>query len=245
LGIFPRSRLAATPVALVAICILSNHPLSMYADDNNDVLVPNNPPGVRDLDAQQSATWARGDARYGNPDGTNISTLMSGKPGSLQDYLKTPKVFKCPSDRSTTLLADQKRYPRLRSYSMNGLLGTRGSLGDAWKGFTRADINSGPRQDLIIFVDTHPDSIRDCTFLIPFDVNREHFEKLPASHHGGKGVLSFHDGRATIHKWQEKSTRLPITGNDLWGGNVFGSKDWDFMYRRMTRGPGASFGHDF
>jgi len=232
-----------------AVSCLGNHKQlmlawHMYADDNNDVLVPNNHDGVRELNGQQSPTWARGNSIYGSPDGTNISMLISGHPGSLGNYLVSPKLFKCPSDRSTTLLADGKRYPRVRSYSMNANLGNRGLLGNPWVGYTRADLASGPRQDYVVFVDSHPDSLRSSNFSVTWDISREAFATLPASHHNGRGVLSFHDGRATIHKWLEKSTMPPITGTYVTGGNVLGSKDWDFMYRRMTRGHPA-FGHDY
>ena len=42
----------------------------MYVEDNNDWLVPNNPVLIRS--ANSSSSWALGDIRYGNPDGTNI-----------------------------------------------------------------------------------------------------------------------------------------------------------------------------
>src|SRR6266498_4713400 len=41
----------------------------MYVEDSNDRLVPNNPPNYGD---GSLATWAKGDMRYGKPDGTNI-----------------------------------------------------------------------------------------------------------------------------------------------------------------------------
>src|SRR5437762_2212212 len=95
----------------------------MYVEDHNDWLVPNNPvliPGPT-----SASSWALGDIRYGNPDGTNIEYIISQREGSLGPYLKTPKIFKCPTDRSRTTLADGKSYPRVRTYSMNGFLGTR------------------------------------------------------------------------------------------------------------------------
>jgi len=127
---------------------------------------------------------------------------------------------------------------------MNANLGNKGLLGNPWVGYTRADLASGPRQDYVVFVDSHPDSLRSSNFSVTWDISREAFATLPASHHNGRGVLSFHDGRATIHKWLEKSTMPPITGTYVTGGNVLGSKDWDFMYRHMTRGHTWS-GHDY
>src|SRR5436190_12710482 len=97
----------------------------MYAEDNNDWLVPNNPASMFDAQGKRLPTWAWGDMRYGNPDGTNIDYLIGQREGSLGPYVKTPKMFKCPADKSLTKLADGNSYPRVRSYSMNSFMGTR------------------------------------------------------------------------------------------------------------------------
>src|SRR6266545_1389173 len=94
----------------------------MYVEDHNDWLVPNNPPN---LGGGTLATWAKGDIRYGKPDGTNIDHIIGQREGSLGPYVKTEKIFKCPTDRSKTTLSNGKSYPRVRSYSMNGAMGTR------------------------------------------------------------------------------------------------------------------------
>lgn len=38
----------------------------MYAEDNTDVLVPNNPPTMFDAQGKRLPTWAWGDMRYGH-----------------------------------------------------------------------------------------------------------------------------------------------------------------------------------
>src|SRR5215470_16314060 len=95
----------------------------MYVEDHNDWLLPNNPPTYY-LNGQRQPTWAWGDMRYGNPDGTNIDYIIGQREGSLGPYVKSYKIFKCPTDRSVTTLADGNSYPRVRSYSMNGFMGT-------------------------------------------------------------------------------------------------------------------------
>src|SRR5438445_12363882 len=100
----------------------------MYVEENNDWLVPNNPPNYGGPDGKPFATWAWGDMRYGNPDGTNIDYIIGQHEGLLGPYVKTEKIFKCPTDHSVTKLADGKSYPRVRSYSINGNMGTR--IGD-------------------------------------------------------------------------------------------------------------------
>src|SRR6266542_764188 len=58
----------------------------MYVEDHNDQLVPNDPPNYG---GGTLATWAKGDIRYGNPDGTNIDHIIGQHEGSLGPYLKT------------------------------------------------------------------------------------------------------------------------------------------------------------
>src|SRR5207244_9747539 len=93
-----------------------------YAEDHDDWLAPNNPPN---LGGGTCAAWAWGDMRYGKAEGTNTDYVIGQREGSLGPYVKTHLIFKCPTDRSVTKLADGKSYPRVRSYSMNGATGTR------------------------------------------------------------------------------------------------------------------------
>src|SRR5438128_8260806 len=88
---------------------------TMYVHDNNDWLVPNNP--VLFPSQTSARSWALGDIRYGNPDGTNIDYIIGEREGSLGPYVKNYKIFKCPTDRSVTKLADGHSYPRVRTYS--------------------------------------------------------------------------------------------------------------------------------
>ncbi len=73
----------------------------MYIEDNNDWLVPNNPPGrfVVGPDGKlvSGPTWAWGDVRYGKPDGTNIDYIMGQREGSLGPYVKTEKIRREPA----------------------------------------------------------------------------------------------------------------------------------------------------
>src|SRR5438445_4340861 len=79
---------------------------SMYTDDNNDWLAPNNPENMfANPQGNKFPTWARGDIRYGNPDGTNLDYIIGQREGSLGAYVKSARVFKCPTDRSLTTLA--------------------------------------------------------------------------------------------------------------------------------------------
>src|SRR2546426_11878356 len=126
----------------------------MYVEDHNDWLVPNNPvliPGPN-----TASSWALGDIRYGNPDGTNIDYLIGEREGSLGPYVKTSKIFKCPNDRSVTKLADGNSYTRVRSYSMNGFMGTRvlDNGGSPAATFLKRDeFSKVSRTELLVFMD--------------------------------------------------------------------------------------------
>ncbi len=94
----------------------------MYSEDNNDWLVPNNPPG----NMANTNSWVLGDMHYGKSDGTNIDYIIAQREGSLGPYVKTHLIFKCPTDRSLTKLADgilssaviSRKYPILCSSSL-------------------------------------------------------------------------------------------------------------------------------
>jgi prepilin-type N-terminal cleavage/methylation domain-containing protein/prepilin-type processing-associated H-X9-DG protein len=209
----------------------------MYVDDNNDSLVPNNPPNH----PVNTNSWALGDILYGNPDGTNISYLMGQRTGSLAPYVKTHLVFKCPADRSTTTLTDGKSYPRVRTYSMNGFMGTRaldngGTAADVTF-LRRHELAKARRSELIVFMDEHEDSLSRCIFYLARDEYRQVWSRLPASRHANSGVMSYTDGHAEIHHWRDDRTLVPVKGLRQ-GGTAFvatGSRDWKYVWERLTK----------
>ena len=221
----------------------------MYVEDHNDWLVPNNPPSYYvvgpDGRIVPGPTWAWGDIRYGNPDGTNIDYLMGQREGSLGPYVKTHKIFKCPTDRSVTKLADDKSYPRVRSYSMNGNMGTRiadnGGTGASLTFLTRSELARAPRSELLVFIDVHEDSLTTSIFSLDRDRNWELWGHLPASRHSGSGVISYTDGHAEIHRWRDPRTLVPVKGVLQGGLIATGSRDWKYVWERLTKGT-AAFG---
>src|SRR5439155_1266833 len=171
----------------------------MYVEDHNDWLVPNNPPGYY-LNGHHGPTWAWGDMRYGKAEGTNTDYVIGQREGSLGPYVKTHLIFKCPTDRSVTKLADGKSYPRVRSYSMNGAMGTRaldnGGTGASATFLRREELAKAGRPELLVFTDVHEDSLTTCVFVLDRDKNWELWAHLPASRHAGSGVISYTDGHA-------------------------------------------------
>ena len=210
----------------------------MYAEDHNDWLVPNNPKGLYDLNGEQRPSWALGDLRYGNPDGTNVANLVGERTGSLGPYVKSYALFKCPSDRSITALGDGKSYRRVRSYAMNIFMGTEIRSGNTWKTFMkRSDFNMRSRPELLLFADVHEDYLKFSTFDLSFDAGGmgAAWHDLPGSRHDKGGVFSFVDGHVERHKWKDKTTLRPVTGDYAFGITFApGSKDHKWVWQRTS-----------
>src|SRR5438309_8765590 len=211
----------------------------MYVHDNNDWLVPNNP--VLFPSQTSARSWALGDIRYGNPDGTNIDYIIGEREGSLGPYLKTPKMFKCPADKSLTKLADGNSYPRVRSYSMNSYMGTRLGHNPNFASFLRLEefskVYQAGRRELLVFIDVHEDSLTTCLFHL--DLAPEIWPHLPASRHMGSGEISYTDGHAEIHRWRDARTLRPVQGVQQGYVDATGSQDWKYLWDRMTKGDAA------
>jgi len=213
----------------------------MYVEDNNDWLVPNNPPNSG---GGNLATWAKGDIRYGNPDGTNIDYIIGQRQGSLGPSVKTEKIFNCPTDRSVARLADAQSYPRVRSYSMNGFMGTRigdnGGTGATSTFLRREECAKAGRPELLVFLDVHEDTLTTCIFVLDRDKNLELWAHVPASRHAGSGVISYTDGHAEIHRWRDARTLVPVKSVFQGGVVATGSPDWKYVWERLTKGTAPS-----
>src|SRR5438093_5563703 len=177
--------------ALGVVCINNQRQLliawRLYSDDNNDSLVLNNPDNYGDANGR-FPSWCLGDMSYGRPDGTNVALLTSNRVASLGPYVDTERLFKCPSDRSRTTLADGKSYPRVRSYGMNACLGTRVLWGAGGEVFLKmGEWDRFSRPGWIVFMDTHEDSIRQCIFNMVRDFTYGAWENYPAARHGRAG----------------------------------------------------------
>jgi hypothetical protein len=214
----------------------------MYAEDNHDWLAPNNPGNFGGPGNKILPSWALGDIRYGQPGGTNVDYLIGQ--GVLGPYLQAAGVFKCPSDRSRTTLADGHAYPRVRSYTMNGYMGTiaharfNASDGGTARVLTRSDLATGPRLEYLVFIDTHEDYLNYCTFVLSRDINKESWTHYPTARHAGKGLFTLHDGRVEQRRWRDPRTLRPVTGQlPVWDGKVAiqNNPDWYFLWERMTK----------
>jgi prepilin-type N-terminal cleavage/methylation domain-containing protein len=198
----------------------------LYADDHNDHYVNNH--GIGQTEAQHN-NWVNSVQSWGaKPDNTNKVLITDALLGKYVN--QNVAIYKCPSDIS---LADNG--PRLRSVSMNHLVGDPGELTNQfnpdWRQFFQSSELVQPSQTFV-FVDEHPDTLNDGFFM-----NRFHEFKwgnLPGSFHSGSASLTYTDGHAEPHRWAVRgatgTTRPPLRG--AVGGSFDANPRTDFEWLR-------------
>ena len=146
-------------------------------------------------------------------DNTN-SALLTG--AALGPYVaRSYAIFRCPSDSVLSPLQHSAGWQhRARSYSMNASVGNAGDI-------TQSGVNTNnpyyvqffklssvpAASQIFVFVEEHPDTITDGYFLNK--AKDKEWYRLPASYHNASANLSFADGHAELHRWQDASTLAP------------------------------------
>jgi len=183
---------------------------AMYADDYNDRLVNNH--GIEETKLSRQ-NWVNNVVDWGNSDdNTNIQLLAGAK---LAPHLSLGvAVFKCPSDRTRALNG-----PRIRSTSMNSLVGDPGVLTNKFNPlmvqFFKTAQFVAPASTYV-FLDEHPDTINDGFYMNRWEEYK--WGNLPASYHNGAGNLSFADGHVEGHRWTVPDTVRPAVQGGAGGG---------------------------
>jgi len=181
-----------------------------YTCDNNERLVLNG--GGTALDTN---SWVTGflDWGTGTPPGANTNTdyLVNCALGSYT--AKTVGVYKCPSDVVRSDIG-----PRTRSMSMNAFVGdyngtmlSKSAVYNNYYVYLKGtSFNNPGASQTWVFMDEHPDSINDGTFVLRMPLDTQNWDDVPASYHNGACGLSFADGHAEIHKWKDSITIAPV-----------------------------------
>jgi prepilin-type N-terminal cleavage/methylation domain-containing protein/prepilin-type processing-associated H-X9-DG protein len=201
-------------------CLSNNRQLAlawlMYADDNNSRL-PYNLGGTagRRVAAHGSPmNWVNGVLDWElSPANTNEPTITGA---SLAPFLNnTLKTYRCPADNVLSSLQHSAGWDhRLRSYSMNAMMGDAGEASQhgynvnnpGYQQFFKLSSIPLPSK-LFVFLDEHPDSIDDGYFINNGDASQ--WLDLPASYHNGAAGFCFADGHGESHRWQQSGTLLP------------------------------------
>jgi prepilin-type N-terminal cleavage/methylation domain-containing protein len=199
----------------------------MYGGDSNDQIPANVPlQDGGDTLFNNRPNWVDGTFAWNgggeNPVGceTNIFYLGTGALsgngrtllGSIGPYAKAPDVYKCPADRY--LLGTYKR-ERVRSIAANAYVGFGGSQFldtqnyRSYQKFSQFGLGLGS-SDCFVYLDENPASLNDGYFLyIP---SGNGINDRPAVNHGDLSSFSYADGRAQLHKWEDKFKTLTSSG---------------------------------
>jgi prepilin-type N-terminal cleavage/methylation domain-containing protein/prepilin-type processing-associated H-X9-DG protein len=200
--------------ARVIQCISNHRQLALtwmlYASDHEDRLAAN---GHGNADSLQGARlWVVGDTHLRREAFTNIQYLIDPAYASFANYLQDPKIYKCPSDRSTVEFGDLN-LPRARSYSLNGYMGWEQPSGFGllssryWLFRKHSDFALGNPSDLVSFLDVAPGNICNSGFVISLGTSLPGlYYHLPSTEHRGSGVITFADGHVVSRKWVDPVT---------------------------------------
>jgi prepilin-type N-terminal cleavage/methylation domain-containing protein/prepilin-type processing-associated H-X9-DG protein len=204
----------------------------MFPGDNNEQLMPNT--GSQDFVPSKGndgnyMDWANADAN------TNAAILV-GTNALMSDYIKSPRVYKCPSDLIPAVNGERVKTVSMCSGVGASSVGSSGqkSYADTQRNRTyivaqkTSDLGSPGPSDIIVTLDEHPDWMDDSIFW--FDPGQskgqESFREVPGNLHGGSGTFSFADGHSEPHKWlgtiksitvqklSPKPTKWTVAGDD-------------------------------
>ena len=170
----------------------------MYTADNDAKLAQNYP-----LNQAEGNAWVLGDMKV-SVDSTNKTLIRQGK---FFPYASQVTLYRCPADPSRTGDA-----PRVRSYSMNGWIGSRYMetypRTNGFRTFVRdSELAAAGPATLWVITDEHEISIDDAWFLVTMD-DSQPFASFPATRHEGSYGLNFADGHAEFFKLREPEAQL-------------------------------------
>lgn len=237
--------IARGPLAsLAASCVENQRQITLawqqYAADHNDRLVNNYtiPDTEYTISLRRFDTWAPNVLDWStNPENTNETYLQKGR---LFPYLQgNTFAFKCPADTYLSpaqIAAGWTR--RIRSYSMNAVMGKSGdsdlSIYDgrsAWITGKRQFLKTVSIPDpanTIVFLDEHPDSISDGFFIGAGQDDQ--WSDFPGSHHAGGCGIGYADGHGEIHSWLYSATKAPVLYNVVSPPAISPSTSDDYLW---------------
>ncbi len=226
---FSKARMRAEAIA----CLNNAHQLGLalqlYTDDHESYYPYNlvmNP-----LSFRTNLNWVNNVMTWDvtNPqdsDNTNTATIVNASLGTYVSGNAT--IYRCPADRTLSAAQAAAGWShRVRSYSLNAMLGNAGSFSangvninnPNYRQFFKTSQVPQP-MGIFTFLDEHPDSIGDGYFLnkettvIPnaygaAGYGHDEWTDLPASYHNNSASFAFADGHSSLHHWLKASTIRP------------------------------------
>lgn len=174
----------------------------LYAEENSELLVNNH--GVPETLSRRQ-TWANNVQDWeASDDNTNVVLLTDSKLGPYAG--RSAKIYKCPADREPG-----PNGPRIRSMSMNAMVGDPGVLTNQfnpdYQQFFKSAQVSRPAS-IFVFLDEQADTLNDGFFMNRLNVLS--WGNVPGSYHDGGANFSFVDGHQESRKWRVPSTIQPV-----------------------------------
>jgi prepilin-type N-terminal cleavage/methylation domain-containing protein len=197
----------------------------VYSGDHEDRLPYNL--GMTALGPRTPLNWVNNVMTWGlDSDNTNTTTLTEA---SLGPYSGSTSVYHCPSDQALSTIQRAAGWDeRIRSYSMNALVGDAGNFSTSGFNINDPDytqffkITQIPQPvEIFVFLDEHPDSIDDGYFVERVAenthtstyggpvYNHAQWIDLPATYHNRATAFSFADGHSALHRWTQPDTYRP------------------------------------
>jgi prepilin-type N-terminal cleavage/methylation domain-containing protein len=211
-------------------CLNNNRQLCtawrMYADDNRERMVYSSggdSTGFNSLD-QYAWTLSNLDFNPSNRDNWDITADIVKRP--LWNYTgQNASIYKCPSDKSTVVVAGQLR-PRVRTMAMNVYLGGFSGSDGGWTVMTPYALYTnlvqvggglptpGPAK-LWVFTDERDDYVNYGNFVTvmtgyqPANPATLELLDIPGMYHHLSAGFSFADGHCEMHHWTDPRTTPP------------------------------------
>jgi prepilin-type N-terminal cleavage/methylation domain-containing protein len=166
---------------------------TLYYDDNNGVLAPNNANAAGD--GASADSWVIGNARAE----TNAASIQNGR---LFKYNQALAIYRCPADR-TTVIGNPKML-RFRSVSMSTGIAHANSM--FLKIITKAsEIQDPAPESASVFLDEDEYSIQNGALGIqPLHTKTDIHWNLVGMRHNYGGTLSFADGHSEAWRWKDQ-----------------------------------------
>lgn len=130
---------------------------------------------------------------------------------------------------------------------MNAAMGTKILWGSGGEYFLKMDEwNRFNRPGWIVFMDSHEDTMRLCSFALTRGAAFGGWSGFPSARHGRAGTLGYVDGHVEMRRWVDARTLPPVTGKPVPAQNHFGSPDYHYVWMRSGKlQPIPNFNDDF
>ena len=236
----------------------------LYAIDNGEKLPPTRDGGQSGL-VSNKLSWVAGWFTYDNQNTHNTNTsyltqpygLRGGFPtgetnrqtggtilhygGLLGAYESDPLLFRNPNDPSYMVAINGQSLPRVRSVSMNLMLGAIASQG--LDGFVNNNVGGGYRafprlssfagmspSSTFVLIEEHPDSLNDGNFVVDLG-NPQNMVDWTGNFSNGGFWISFADGRVDLWRFRGESFHKPMLRT--FGATISLSQEEQSLFRRV------------